>query len=173
MKLSKREKYSVYIAAASLCLFVLIQFIISPLMDKKRNIERTIRAKTEILKQMKVLKSDYESFTQKAALSKRRFAERKKGFTLFSFLDRLAGATGIKDHITYMKPSTSAEKNSPIKLSKVEMKIQAITMKQLVDYLHHVETSENMVTIKRLSISTTGKREGFLNAVLQVETYEI
>ncbi len=172
MKLSKREKYSVYIAAASLCLFVFIQFIIFPLLDKRQTAERMIRAKTETLEQMKALRSDYESFTQKAALSKRRFAERQSGFTLFSFLDQLAGATGIKDHITYMKPSTSAEKNSPLKLSTVEMKIQAITMKQLTDYLYRVETSENMVTVKRLSISKTGKQEGFIDAVLQVETYE-
>ena len=173
MKLSKREKYSVYIAAASLVLFVLIQIIIFPLMNKRQNTEKTIRAKTAVLEQMKALRADYDAFTQNAALSKRRFAKRQKGFTLFSFLERLAGATGIKDHITYMKPSTSTEKNSPIKLSKVEMKIQAITMKQLADYLYRVETSENMVTVKRLSVSKTGKREGFLDAVLQVETYEI
>ena len=34
------------------------------------------------------------------------------------------------------------------------------------------ETSKNMVHIKRLSISKTGKQEGFVDAVLQVETVE-
>jgi len=35
-----------------------------------------------------------------------------------------------------------------------------------------VETSKNMVYVKRLSISKTGKLEGFVDAVLQVETVE-
>jgi hypothetical protein len=53
------------------------------------------------------------------------------------------------------------------------MKLQAVTMKQLAAYIHRVETSNNMVTVKRLSISKKGKQEGFINAVLQVETIEI
>jgi len=122
---------------------------------------------------MLALRSEYEAITQKAHLSKSRFAKRQKGFTLFSFLDRLAGETGLKDDIIYMKPSTSVQKNSPIKLSKVEMKLQAITLKQLAAYLYRVETSENVVTVKRLSISKTGKQKEFIDAVLQVETFEI
>ena len=122
---------------------------------------------------MAALRSEYDAITRKAHLSKSRFAKRQKGFTLFSFLDKLAGETGIKANITYMKPSTSAQKTSPIKLSKVEMKLQTITIKQLAAYMHRVETSESTVSIKRLSISKTGKQEGFIDAVLQVETFEI
>ena len=72
-----------------------------------------------------------------------------------------------------MKPSTTTQKNNPLKVSKVEMKLQAVTLKQLATYLHRVETSENMVSVKRLSISKTSKQEKFINVVLQVETFEI
>jgi len=71
-----------------------------------------------------------------------------------------------------MKPSTSVQKNSPFKISQVEMKLQGLTLQQLTSYLHMVETSKNMANIKRLSISKTGKQEGFIDAVLQVETAE-
>jgi general secretion pathway protein M len=52
------------------------------------------------------------------------------------------------------------------------MKFKGLTLQQLTTYLHMVETSKNMVNIKRLSISKTGKQEGFVDAVLQVETVE-
>jgi general secretion pathway protein M len=71
-----------------------------------------------------------------------------------------------------MKPSTTVQKNSSYKISQVEMKLQSITLQQLTAYLHMVETSKNMVNIKRLSISKTGKQEDYINAVLQVETFE-
>jgi general secretion pathway protein M len=92
---------------------------------------------------------------------------------LFSFLDRLAGESGIKDQISYMKPSKTVQKNSPYKISRVEMKLDAITLEQLTNYLHGVETSKNMVDIKKISISKKDKKQGLLTAVLQVETVEI
>lgn len=72
-----------------------------------------------------------------------------------------------------MKPSTSVQKDSPFKISQVEMKLKGLTLEQLISYLYNVETSKNMITIKKLSISKTGKQEGFIDAVLQVETTEI
>ena len=72
-----------------------------------------------------------------------------------------------------MKPSKRVQKNSPYKISRVEMKLEAITLEQLANYLHGVETSKNMVDIKKISISKKDKKEGLLTAVLQVETIEI
>jgi len=121
---------------------------------------------------MTALKSEYNTIKKRTELSKLRFEKREKGFTLFSFLDKLTGKAGIKNHVIYMKPSTSVQKNSPFKISQVEMKLQGLTLKQLTSYLHMVETSKNLANIKRLSISKTGKQEGFIDAVLQVETAE-
>ena len=172
-KLTRREKYSIYAASGVICLFVLIHFIVFPTVGKRERLKRTLQVKTKILEEMIALKSEYDAINKKTDLSKVHFAGRETGFTLFSFLDKLTGEAGIKDHITYMKPSTSVQKNRPYKISKVEMKLQGLTLQQLTSYLHMVETSKNMVRIKRLSISKTGKQEGFIDAVLQVETSEM
>ncbi len=171
-KLTRREKYSIYAAAGIICLFVVIQFIVFPTVDKREQQERAVQVKTKILEEMVALKAEYDAIKKNTDLSKVQFTRREKGFTLFSFLDKLTGEAGIKDHITYMKPSTSVRKNSPYKISKVELKLQGLTLQQLTSYLHMVETSKNIVRIKKLSISKTGKQEGFIDAVLQVETSE-
>ena len=44
-------------------------------------------------------------------------------------------------------------------------------MKDLTEYLFQVETSENMVIVRRLSVTKTGKDSGLVTAVLQVETF--
>jgi len=171
--LNKREKYAVYAASGLIAVFILIQVIISPVINKRERLTRTLQAKTKILEEMRTLQSEYAIIREKARLSKKRFEARNKGFTLFSFLDRLADKSGIKNHITYMKPSTSAREKSGYKVSKVEMKLQSITLKQLTSYLHGVETSKNIVSIKRISIVKTGIKEGYINVVLQIETVEI
>ncbi|MBU0767843.1 MAG: type II secretion system protein M [Proteobacteria bacterium] len=172
-KLTRREKYALLAAAGAICLFIVLQAIVLPAFDRRKRLEKNLAAKTKILAQMTDLKSEYDAIVQKTALSKQFIAQREKGFTLFSFLDKLSGKAGIKDHINYMKPSTTLLKNSSYKLSMVEMKIQGITLNQLIAYLHMVETSENAVDVKRLSISKTGKPKGFIDAVLQVETTEL
>jgi general secretion pathway protein M len=171
-KLARREKYSIYALSGVICLFVVFQFIVFPFLDKKERLERTIKAKTDILEKMTVLQSEYNTIKKMTELSKSHFEKRDGDFTLFSFLDKLTGKAGIKNHVTYMKPSTSVQKNSPFKISQVEMKLQGLTLQQLTSYLHMVETSKNRVNIKRLSISKTGKIENLIDAVLQVETAE-
>ncbi|MEA3435582.1 MAG: type II secretion system protein GspM [Thermodesulfobacteriota bacterium] len=171
--LNKREKYAVYAASGLIAFFILIQVIISPIINKRERLARMLQAKTKTLKEMRILQSEYGIIGEKARLSKKRFEARNKDFTLFSFLDRLADKSGIKNHIAYMKPSTSAREKNGYKVSQVEMKLQSITLKQLTSYLHGVETSKNIVSIKRISIVKTGIKEEYVNAVLQIETVEI
>jgi general secretion pathway protein M len=171
-KLTKRERYAVYALSGAILLFIIIQFVVFPVVDKKKRLKRELQVKADILNEMISLKSDYGELEKRRHASKARFENRDKGFTLFSFLDRLTGEARIKENVTYMKPSTTVQKNSEYKTSQVEMKFQGLTLQQLNTYLHMVETSKNMVHIKRLSIVTTGKQEGFVDAVLQVETVE-
>jgi general secretion pathway protein M len=171
-KLTKREKYAIYALSGAIILFILFQFIVFPSIDKRKRLKRTLQIKEDILLEMKTLKSDYDAIEKRTSLAKVRFENREKGFTLFSFLDRLTGKARIKEYVTYMKPSTTVQKNNSYKISQVEMKFKGLTLQQLTNYLYMVETSKNMVNIKRLSISKTGKQEGFIDAVLQVETVE-
>ena len=171
--MNKRERYAIMLAAGIIGIFLIATLIVEPFLSKTDQLKKSLHDKAVTLEQMRQLKSEYSTLTQKAEISKALFSRRQKGFKLFSFLDQLAGEAGVKDRISYMKPSTKVQKNSPYKISRVEMKLDAITLKQLTTYLYGVETSKNMVDIKRISISKKDKKQGLLTAVLQVETVEI
>ena len=172
LNLNKREKVVVSAAIVLLSVFILVQLIIMPVIEKRDTLRNRLDAKKGILAEMKTLRLEYLSIQKKAESSKQGFENRVAGFTLFSFLDRLAGETGLKDHIAYMKPSTTVAEGSGLKISRVEMKLSEITMEDLTSYLFKVETSKNMVMVKRLSITKTEKSSGLIGAVLQVETME-
>ena len=55
----------------------------------------------------------------------------------------------------------------------VEMKLQRVSLRQLTDYLYGVETSKNMVTVRRASFVKKGGKQGTIDAVLQVDTVDI
>jgi general secretion pathway protein M len=133
---------------------------------------QSLERKRAVLTEMRVLKAEYDEIDKKGNMLERRLDRRSKGFTLFSFLDELAGKAGIKENIVYMKPKTVNQPGGRYKKTVVEMKCQGITTEQLTTYLHGVETSENMIDIKRLSVSKKGKKDETISAVLQVETIE-
>lgn len=172
-KLNKREKYAVYGAAGIICLLLLHYVLIAPLTDARGRLDRKLTAKIRINEDMIALRSEYRAIDKRTQASASRFSDRKAGFTLFAFLDQLAGEAEMKDFITYMKPSTTSPKDSPYKIAKVEMRFQDVTLSQLSTYLFKVETSQNLAWVKRLSISKDSKQPGFVNAILQVETSEI
>ena len=171
--LNKREKYTVFAAACLIGLFIIVQFIIVPLFNSKAQLQKSLKGKLITMQKMQQLQADYTGLKAGAQISKARLARREKGFTLFSFLDRLAGEAGVKDRVSYMKPSKKVQKNSRFRLSQVEMKLDGITLEKLTTYLHGVESSRNNVTIKKISISKKDNKQGLLSAVLQVETIEI
>lgn len=170
--ITKREKYVIWAAAGLIAVIILLQAVIFPLVDKRRQLDRQIEAQTQALKEMLVLKAEYEGIKKIADSDKGRMAGRSSGFTLFSFLDTLAGQVGLKDRIAYMKPSKTTLENSPYDLSVVETKLQNITMKELTSYLYRIETSNNLVRVKGLSISKTGRQAGTVDAVLMAETFD-
>lgn len=171
--LGRRERIAVIAAGCALVLFLFIQLVIFPVIDKRTRLRSQINAKRVNLIEIQSLKDEYEMLSVKTKSADEQLKKRPKSFTLFSFLDNLSGKSGIKQNIVYMKPSTTNLKNSPYVLSIVEMKIQSLTMEQLVSLLYGVETSGEQVWIKRMSLSKGEKKEGLINAILQVETYQI
>ena len=173
IKLNKRETFAVAGAAAAIVIFLVLQILVFPLFEKNAQLSRTLTTRQQEREQIHLLQAEYLKTAEKAQAAQRHLKSRKQGFTLFSFLETLAGQTGVKSHIAYMRPTTTSQKDSPYRLSMVEMKLQEITMAQLLAYLHGIETSADMISIKRLSISKGEQKADLINTVFQVETLEM
>ncbi|GAB6909451.1 General secretion pathway M protein [Desulfosarcina cetonica] len=173
VKLNKREKISVAAAGSVIVLFVFLQFVVFPLLDKNTRLEQTILTREKELAEISLLQAQYRQTADKSKQMQDHLKSRRRGFTLFSFLESLARRTGVKSQIAYMKPTSVPMKSSNYRLSTVEMKLQDITMAQLLAYLHGIETSRDMLSIKRLSISKGEQKTDLINTVLQVETLEM
>ena len=168
--MNRREKYSVFVACVLILAVIVYQFGLSPFLEKKKLFDRQLASKKEVLKEVTLLKLEYEKILNTSENLKKIYSQRDEGFTLFAFLENLAVKAGVAGNIDYMKPSSFLDKVSKIELSIVEMKIKEIKLSQLMSYLYLVETSKNVVFVKRLAISRDGKNKGSISAVLHVET---
>lgn len=175
LKISRREKLMLLMAGGFICLFIMMQFLVFPMTEKRQRLNKMLSSKVKILENMAVLKTEHEQVHQTATLLEERFRKRPEGFTLFSFLDRLAEESGIpKEKVIYIKPSKSDLQNSPYKLSQAEMKLQNLNTEQLKRYLYklEVEKADSSVFIRKISVNQSGNDKGFIDVVLQAETLE-
>ncbi|MDY6904795.1 MAG: type II secretion system protein GspM [Thermodesulfobacteriota bacterium] len=168
--LNPRERYVLLFGAAAVFVFLMIRLIVFPLAGKQKALARALVEKKLALSEMTALQREYEAIRQQASRASSRFQSRQPGFTLFSFLDTLAGRAGVKGNIVYMKPSTASAGEAGQELSVVEMKLDAVNLERLVGYLRMIETSPNMVFVKRLSITRQEKTAGGVDVLMQVET---
>jgi general secretion pathway protein M len=129
-----------------------------------------VAVKQDNLQQMVALRQEYLLLQQNSDTLAQRLTNRPKNFTLFSFLEKAAGDAGVMDNIKSMKPSASTGKG-PFKESLVEMKLERITLGQMVGYLRLIESPETLVSVKRISIQANKKETQFLDVILQVLTF--
>ena len=170
-KLTKRERHYVSACVALVAIFIIFQFVLSPLFGAKEKIKHSIQAKEKALKEIVSLSSEYGTLREDSTDIGRGLALRSKDFTLFSFLEKQASQSNIKPNINYMKPSTSADKG-PYRESSVEMKLENITLRQLVEYLYLVESPENLVRVKRISVKQSKGSPEYLTVLMQLITFQ-
>jgi general secretion pathway protein M len=173
LNLQRRERMAVMAAGIALAVFLVLEVIVFPVVDRGDDLRQQIKSKTQSLQEMDSLKAEFTSISRYSKDVENGIKKRPRTFTLFSFIDKLAGTSGIKSNIAYMKPSSSNLKNSAYTLSTVEIKLNALTLEQLTAFLYGIENSTNMVWIKRLSVSRGDGNQSLLNSVLQVETFEL
>ncbi len=170
--LKPREKRAIGAAVGVVCLFLVFRLVIFPFWDARHRMQRSLTSNKAMLQEMQQLQQNYRAFVNRSSAVKNRLNSRRKGFTLFSFLEDAAGRSQVKNKIAYMKPSVQPLKASALKQSLIEMKLEPITMEELVNFLYHVETKDPLITVRRLSLFKSGDTREYLQAVMQVETIE-
>jgi NhaP-type Na+/H+ or K+/H+ antiporter len=172
-RLSRREQVAVFLAVTVVVATLLVQGVALPLMERREQLERKLAAKARTIQEMERLLEEYDRLRQTAALFQSRLASRPASFSLFPFMDRLAGQTGIKEGVKFMRPSSTPMEEGRAAISQVEIKIEGVDLTQLMGYLNGIEGSENLIRINRLSIARSENASGLIDALLMAETIEL
>jgi len=169
LQINQRDRLFLMIGGIFIAIVILFQLILIPFLDSKKDQKRILETKQTRYNEMLEMKKKYVSLRGIGGLQAGSGAEREKGFSLYPFMDKLAGTSSIKKNISYMKPSVITNKQDGTKTDQVELKLQNITMKKLVSYLYKIETSKNSVFVTKLSITKAGKNKKQIDAVIMVQ----
>ncbi|MBU0663643.1 MAG: type II secretion system protein M [Proteobacteria bacterium] len=169
-KLENREKRVVLAGVLFLVCFALFHFAVSPLIQARQQTQKSLIQKNKDIKKIHQLQEEYRKFQAQAVDIQNRLYKRSPSFTLFAFIEEQATKAKVKQQINSMTPSTS-EGEGLLQESRVDLKFERISLQQLVDFLQQIESTDNVVLIKRISIQENSKEEGALDAVMQIITF--
>ncbi|WP_027359378.1 type II secretion system protein GspM [Desulforegula conservatrix] len=155
-RLAKREKYAVSAAAGAFLIFIFWVAIISPFLSHREKTAKAIKAKSGIVREMRELQEKYRTLSVKGNQAP------ITGESIFSFVEKTARETGLKESLASINPSEISDPQTGKKKSRVDVRFQSIDANQLVLFLHKIETSGQGV-IENITVTRSTGEKAFLN----------
>lgn len=168
--LSKREIILLTIGAVFVLVFLVVQLGVKPVLTSRDRLKNAIVEKEAGLKEMTSLQQQLAEISGRPDPDKQILSARKKGFTLFAFLDTQVQQCGLKEKVVFMKPMSQALPGSEYSLGIVKLKLQRVYLKELIEFLRRVEAPGNGISISSLSLNKAGKEKDTLDVILESQT---
>lgn len=151
---------------------LVVQFLVLPIFRQRDRLAADIRRSTERLQELTDLERTYLELRKENSLLARRLASRPGGFTLFAFLENLAGRVGLKEEIEFMRPSVKPLDDRHQE-EQVEMRLKGISLQDLVPYLYRIETAPEQVRVRRMTIRPQQRQGSLLDVNLVLVTQKL
>jgi general secretion pathway protein M len=152
-------------------LFLFFKVAIDPLFKHSADLDRQIVTARRQLAELRTMQQEYQR--QKSVVDTiNNQLKKQQNFAIFSRLEEFAGQTGIRNKILYMKPTVSTP-SEVYNEESVEIKMEGVTLDQLVRYLHQVENSPQLLKIKRLEIKPRFDNRQILTATFRVSAFTL
>ncbi len=167
MNLTQREKQTIAAGAVLFGLIVAFQVFVRPAIGRLRTLRRVVSDKQQVLGELRAKSEQYKAVSrelEKIRLEMERQPEERK---ILSFVERIQKDSGLMQKVVYMKPSTMTVKDI-YEQKTIEIKLQSITLDQLIRFLLKIESSELTIGIRALEI-----KRGLLDSRLLDTTIQL
>jgi general secretion pathway protein M len=167
-QLSLRERIVLAIGTLVVLITLLVFGVIAPYQKTMAQLDHKISSRQEQLKETQVLSQRYRQLQQKLDEA-RQWLNRGEAFSLFSFIEDLSSRVAGKENLVYMRPQPTSTKDG-FREEAVEIKLEKIQLKQLVQLLYQIETAQAYLQIKNLRLKTRFDDRTLLDATLTVSS---
>ena len=166
--LSSRERLLVLGAAGMLAAALLFFALVSPVLRAAASAKARVDAAEQELEAVRRLSRDYEDVNGRLARVEARIQSGPRG-EIFTTLEKLASDSAVK--IDSMEPRTSPASEA-YKETKVQVSLKSVTLAQLVAYLHKIDSSEQVLSIKSLRMRSRKDKPDLLDVTFTVSSFE-
>lgn len=144
--------------------------VVDPLMTQSARLDRRIVQREEDLKQIEQLSGEYRVVADQVANLDRRVAA-PGAFAFLSFLEETATAQQMRNRLTSIRPQPT-QTLAPYREITAEVKLESITLAQVVAYLDALDRAPQRLRVKLLRLKTRYADPQLLDGSLLVASYE-
>lgn len=169
-KLDTRQRYLIAVCAALVIFTLVLKVAVFPMWDARVKMKKSIANSTKKLEEL--VKIDAELAVQEAKISqiKRTLASRRPDFTLFSYLERKSFSAKVRGSIKQMN-SIQGVKSPSFEETLIDLKLEKITIKQLADFIYQIESPDELIRIKRITVDKMKESPDYISAQLLIASY--
>jgi type II secretory pathway component PulM len=166
--LSSQERLLVLIAGGLLAAFVLFLGVVNPVLNAASSAAARVGSAEQELEAVRRLRREYDEVHGRLATVEERIRSGPRG-EIFTTLEKLASESAVK--IDSMEPRTSPASDA-YRETKVQVALKSVTLAQLVNYLHRIDSSEQVLSIKSLRIRARKDKPDLLDVTFTVSSFE-
>lgn len=167
IRLSRREKLLVVAVAVLVSAWLLFAFAVKPAIERTETLTRVISEKQDELQKLHVRSNEYIFLRDSLGNLYTKVASQEKEFELLPFLESLIRECGLARKAVKMEQHVS-QLDPKYYETIVEIRLEALTLRQLVDFFWKVESSEVLAKIKSLYIKKNLTNTDLLDSVVEI-----
>jgi len=150
--LQPRERVLVQVAGGLIALLFLYNFVYSPIVDLGSGLDQRIAERQRDLGQVQRLARSYTQLKHALAAAQHNTVPSSKDFSLFSVVESMLTKSVGRDKIASITPGTDEKLPGGLTKFSVQLKLNKVTLGQVVDALYGVRTLSVPVAVSNLRI---------------------
>lgn len=167
--LSGRERGLVSAAGGLTVLALVWAIVIQPIVIWVDQIDQRVETAEAEYQAMVRLRREYDVVEASLSTVEERIHENQEQRNLLTLLEALARDSSVKvDSMEERK----AQDDVKFKETKVEVRLKMVTLADTVRYLHAIEDSDRLLTVKSLSIKNRADHSNLLDVKFSVSTFD-
>lgn len=167
---NERERMMLGVGAVAVVVLAVYGLVVDPLLERSARLDRKITQRQEDLDRVTKLAGQYRVAADQVAVLNQRMSA-AGSFSLLSFLEESASAQQVRNRLASIRPQPP-QTLAPYREVAAEVKLEAITLPQVVGYLEALDRAPQRIRIKSLRLKTRYSDPKLLDGSFVVSTYE-
>jgi len=165
-QLNQRERTFVIVGGSALVLALLYFAIVAPYHSALTRLDRQVTVRSEQMHEVKELQARYLALQQQMTQMERLLGKRQD-FSALTFIENLVEKTAGRENLVSMRPQ-SPEVRNEFTIDSVQIKLEKLTLKQVLELLLGVEQADTPVQVKGLYLKQRFDDRSLLDATMTV-----
>lgn len=166
--LSARERFLVTGVGVMLGIALVFFGIILPALDSAQSARRRLEVAEQEYLAAQQLRTRYDEIQGRLSTVESQIQSGPRG-EIFTALEELARKSAVK--VDSMEPRTSPA-SEEYRETKVQVALRSVTLAQVVNYLHRIESAPQLLSIKSLRVRTRQDKPELLDVTFTVSSFE-